>query len=138
MSTIEIKFSRIATESEIKQRRRETLAYLRHVEEPEDIELDEEHIRYLKAVRDYPDMRAGDRDELLGYDRLKLGGKQTKIRKRLGKGNDKIQGLNLIREEMINPPGRGNGYTKLVMTENGLRFLQQLEIGREIGRTSVR
>ncbi len=113
-----------ATDAEIEKRRRETLAYLRH-EEPEDIKLDDEYIRYLMAVRDYSEMRAGDRDELLGYDRH--GGKQSNIRKCLGKGNDKIQGINLIREELINPPGRGNGYTKLIMTEKGLRFLDRLE-----------
>ncbi len=131
MSTIEIKFSRIATEPEIDARRQETLAYLRHVsvEEPEEIQLDDEHIRYLKAVRDYPDMRAIDRDRFLGYK--SVGYRQVMLRKRLGKGDElkNVVGLGFIRAEQVNPPGRGHGYTQLVITEKGLRFLEQIEIG---------
>lgn len=124
MSTIEIKFSRIASESEIQERRQETLAYLRHVEEPQEIELDDEHIRYLKAVRDYPDMRAIDRDRFLGYK--SVGYRQVMLRKRLGKGDElkNVVGLGFIRAEQVNPPGRGHGYTQLVITEKGLRFLE--------------
>ena len=99
MSLTSSKFSRIGTESEIEERRRRTLAYLRHVEEPQDIELTPDELRYMRAIRVYPDMRAIKRDGVLGV----RGGAGGRTRKKLDS-----EPFKLLRSLLLQPAWIGS------------------------------
>ena len=96
-----------ATDVEIEQRRRETLAYLRPVEEPKEMDVSPEELRYLQAIREYPDMRVIKRDEMLGV----RGGSGGRMRKKL-----RGEPFKLIEESLVSPGGRGHAYTQLYLT----------------------
>ena len=109
-----------ATDVEIDQRRRETLAYLRPVEEPEDLGLEPRHMEYMQAIRDLPEMPATKRDKHL-FGPSGPGGMGKRLRV-------KLKGNNLIREDWVSPKGgKGRAYVQLYLTEKGQRVLEQLE-----------
>ena len=105
-----------ATEAEIEDRRHTTLKYLAHIVMPENSELSPKLVEYMRAVRDYPDMKATRRDEVLGV----RGGAGVRPRK-------KLKALQLMGERLVSPGGHGNNYTELYLTDRGLKLLSQLE-----------
>ena len=107
-----------ATDAEIEQRRRETLAYLLPVDEPVKIGLGQEEIRYLKTIRDNPGMKILKIDEMLD---IRSNGKARAYRKRLGE-----EDLKLIQHENVYVPGRGMSFKNLHLTEKGAKLLDQL------------
>ena len=83
-----------ASDAEVERCRRETLAYLLRVEEPEELQVSLEEIRYMQAIRDHPEMRAIKRDEMLGV----RGGSGGQTRKKLC-----AEPLKLIEQRLVSP-----------------------------------
>ena len=108
-----------ATDAEIEQRRRETLAYLLPVDEPEDLGLEPKHMQYMQAIRDLAEMRATERDKhLFGPSGPGGIGKRLRV---------KLKEHKLIREDWVSPGGKGQAYVQLYLTERGQRVLNELE-----------
>ena len=109
-----------ASDAEIEQCRRDTLAYLRPVEEPEDFSLEPKHMEYMQAIRDLPDISATERDKHL-FGPSGPGGKGKRLR-------SKLKEHALIRDDWVNPAGgSGQAYVQLYLTEKGWRALEELE-----------
>ena len=102
-----------ASDPETEQCRRETLKYLHHVEEPEELDVSPEEIQYMQAIK---------RDEMLDV----RGGSGGRMRKKLCG-----EPLKLIEARLVSPGGRGNAYTQLYLTERGERFLHQIDVATE-------
>jgi hypothetical protein len=119
-----IKFTRTATENEIKERRRLTLVFLGYDKAKEQAsqepaspgrwkENDGPILDYLESIYEHPGMKAVERDELCDYN--KNGG--TELRAVLKK-------FGLADSRMCRPGGRGRPWEDWFVTEKGLEALR--------------